>query len=273
MSKSQDRFSFSSILTLGGIAFLLLTFFMSHSAQADLIYAYRVNALNAAGTYNYRESNETYSNYNFSTNDDTNTVRWCTQANNKPYTLTDDTIPVMLCDLGTVRTINALRIAPYSATGNIVKAMTVEFYDSPAINATPVYTQTFTGIPQSLTNLSLTTPTNARFVKITMTENYGGDRYGVGNLMFDVVSDGKPTSSSVNVASYKSWPVSNLYDSSASTQWVTNTSTGGGYYNPEVGNPDPVLTFNYLIIARLKRLQALELMAIALPATLLKTLI
>ncbi len=250
MSKSQDRFSFSSILTLGGIAFLLLTFFMSHSAQADLIYAVRVNALNAAGTYNYRTSNDAYSNYYFSTNDDSQTGQWVTQANktsdsNSTYNNTPDTIPIMLCDLGTVRTINALRIAPYSAGGNNIKAMTVEFYDSPAINATPVATQTFTDIPKSLTTLSLTTPTNARFVKITMTENHGGDRYGVGNLMFDVVSDGKPTSSSVNVASYKSWPVSNLYDSSASTQWVTNTSTGGGYYNPEVGNPDPVLTFNY----------------------------
>ena len=233
------------VLTRFGCAFLLLGLVLSSSAQADLIYAVRVNALNAAGTSNYRTGDNSYSNYNCSTNDDSKTVQWVTQDNNKPYTVTDDTIPIMLFDLGTVRTINALRIAPYSATGNDVKAMTVEFYDSPAINATPITTQTFTGIPQSLTTLSLTTPTNARFVKITMTENHGGDRYGVGNLMFDVVSDGKPTSSSVNVASYKSWPVSNLYDSSASTQWVTNTSTGGGYYNPEVGNPDPVLTFNY----------------------------
>ena len=227
------------LVTLGGIAFLLLAFFMSRSAQADLIYAVRVNALNAAGTYNYRTSNDAYSNYYFSTNDDSQTGQWVTQANSSPYNNTVETIPIMLCDLGTVRTINALRIAPYSAGGNNVKAMTVEFYDSPAINATPVYTQTFTDIPKSLTTLSLTTPTDARFVKITMTENHGGDRYGVGNLMFDVVSDGKPTSSSANVAAYKNWPVSNLYDSSASSQWVTNTSTSGGYYNPEVGNPDP----------------------------------
>ena len=233
------------ILTRIGCAFLLLALILPSSAQADLIYAVRVNALNAAGTCNYRTSDNSYSNYNCSTNDDSKTVQWVTQSNSTPYNLTNETTPVMLFDLGTVRTINALRIAPYSASSNDVKAMTVEFYDSPAINATPIATQTFTGIPQSLTTLSLTTPTNARFVKITMSENYGGDRYGIGNLMFDVVSDGTPTSSSVNVASYKSWPVSNLYDSSASTQWVTNTSTGGGYYNPEVGNPDPVLTFNY----------------------------
>ena len=232
------------ILTHVGSAFLLLALFLSSSAQADLMYAVRVNALNAKGTYNYRESNETYSNYNFSTNDDSNTVKWCTQENNTPYTLTDDTIPIMLCDLGTVRTINAIHIAPYNATSNIVKAMTVEFYDSPAINATPVYTQTFTDIPKSVTNLSLTTPTNARFVKITMTENYGGNRYGVGNVMFDVVSDGRPTSSSANVAGYSNWPVSNLFDSDTNTQWVTNAADStNGYYNGT--NPNPVLTFNY----------------------------
>ena len=232
------------ILTRIGCAFLLLALFLSSSAQADLIYAVRVNALNAAGNYNYRENNETYSNYNFSTNDDTNTVRWCTQANNKPYTLTNDTIPVMLCDLGTVRTINAISVSPYNATSNIVKAMTVEFYDSPAINATPVYTQTFTGIPQSYTNLPLTTQTNARFVKITMTENYGGDRFGVGNVMFDVVSEGTPTSGTVNVPTYQNWPVSNLFDGNITTQWVTNVADAtNGYYNGT--NPNPVLTFTY----------------------------
>ena len=244
MSNFQDRFSFSRILTLGGIAFLLLGLILSSSAQAELIYAVRVNALNAAGNYNYRENNDTYSNYNFSTNDDTNTVRWCTQANNKPYTLTNDTIPVMLCDLGTVRTINAISVSPYSATSNIVKAMTVEFYDSPAINATPVYTQTFTGIPQSYKSLPLTTPTNARFVKITMTENYGGDRFGVGNLMFDVVSEGTPTSGTVNVPTYQNWPVSNLFDGNITTQWVTNVADAtNGYYNGT--NPNPVFTFTY----------------------------
>ena len=231
-------------LTHVGSAFLLLALFMSHSAQADLIYAVRVNALNAKGTYNYRTSDNSYSNYNCSTNDDSKTVQWVTQSNSTPYSLSDDTIPIMLFDLGTVRTINAIHIAPYSATSNDVKAMTVEFYDSPAINATPIATQTFTGIPQSVTNLSLTTPTNARFVKITMTENYGGDRYGIGNLMFDVVSGGKPTSGSANVAAYSSWPVSNLFDSDTNTQWVTNAADAtNGYYNGT--NPNPVLTFNY----------------------------
>ena len=122
--------------------------------------------------------------------------------------------------------------------------MTVEFYDSPAINATPVYTQTFTNIPKSLTNLSLTTPANARFVKIAMTENHGGDRYGIGNLMFDVAG-GTPTSGSASVASYQNWPASNLLDlnTSTSSQWVTKVSTSGGYFNGT--NPEPVLTFTY----------------------------
>lgn len=39
------------------------------SAQAELIYALRVNALNAAGNYNYRENNNTYGNYYFSSGD------------------------------------------------------------------------------------------------------------------------------------------------------------------------------------------------------------
>ena len=244
MSKSQDRFSFSRILTLGGIAFLLLGLILSSSAQAELIYAVRVNALNAAGTCNYRESNETYSNYHFSTGDNSTSTKWVTQANNTPYTVTDETIPIMLCDLGAVRTINSIQISPYDATSNIVKAMTVEFYDSPAINATPVYTQTFTDIPKSITSLSLTTPTDARFVKITMTENYGGNRYGVANVMFDVVSEGTPTSGTINVDSYQNWPVSNLYDGSITSQWVTNAADKtNGYFNGT--NPNPVFTFTY----------------------------
>ena len=206
MSNFQDRFSFSRILTLGVSAFLLLGLFLSSSAQAELIPAVRVNALNAAGNYNYRENNEKYSNYNFSTTDGSNTVKWCTQANNNPYTLTNDTIPIMLCDLGTVRTINAIQISPYDATSNNVKAMTVEFYDSPAINATPIRTETFSDIPKSFKTLTLSSPTNARFVKITMTENNNGDRFAAGNVMFDVASDLKPTSGSASVTSYSNWP-------------------------------------------------------------------
>ena len=224
------------------MVFLLLGLVLSGSAQAGLIYAVRVNALNAAKTCNYRTGDNSFSNYNLSTNDDSQTFQWVTQSNSTPYNLTNDTIPIMLFDLGSVQTINAIHIAPYSAANNNVKAMTVEFYDSPAINATPVYTQTFTNIPKSLTNLSLTTPANARFVKITMTENHGGDRYGIGNLMFDVAG-GTPTSGSASVASYKNWPASNLLDLDTSSQWVTNVSTGGGYFNGT--NPEPVLTFTY----------------------------
>ncbi|MBQ3349766.1 MAG: discoidin domain-containing protein [Thermoguttaceae bacterium] len=244
MSNSQDRFSFFRLLTCGGIAFLLLGLLLSSSAQADLIYAVRVNALNAAGTNNYRENNEKYSNYNFSTTDNSASTKWCTQTNGSPYSLDDGSAtPIMLCDLGSVQTINAIYISPYDATSNIVKALKVEFYDSPAINATPVYTQTFTGIPQSAKTLTLTNPTNARFVKITMTQNYNGNRYGVGNVMFDVERI-RPETRSVNVATHPNYSVEYLFDNNTSTQWVTDDAdTDKGYFGGSF--PNPVFTFTF----------------------------
>lgn len=245
MSNTQARFSFVRLLTCGGIAFLLLGLLLSSSIQAELIPAVRVNALNGADTNNYRENNEKYSNYNFSTTDDSASTKWCTQTNGSPYSLDDGSAtPIMLCDLGSVQTINAIYISPYDATSNIVKAMKVEFYDSPAINATPVYTQTFTGIPQSAKTLTLTNPTNARFVKITMTQNYNGNRYGVTNVMFDVVPAGKPISQTANVASNANWPVSNLFDGSNTTYWATAAADKtNGYFGGSF--PNPVFTFTY----------------------------
>ena len=198
-------------------------------AQADVIYAVRVNAIDAAGAANY------YSNYNFSNT----SGQWCTQANNTPY---NGTTPVMLCDLGAVQTINSITLSKYSAAGNNVKAMTLEFYDSPALSGTPVYTQTFTNISQSGATLALTNPTNARFVKFTMTENYGGDRYGVGNITFDVSSIVTPTSGSVNVDTLGGFSVDYLFDKNASTRWVTQVSNGSGYY--QSGQTVPVFNLN-----------------------------
>ncbi|MBQ6615898.1 MAG: PEP-CTERM sorting domain-containing protein [Thermoguttaceae bacterium] len=244
MSNSQDRFFFVRLLTFGGIAFLLLGLLLSSSAQAELITAVRVNALNGAGNYNYREANETYSNYNFSLTSDAASTKWCTQANGKPYNMEEGAAtPIMLCDLGSVQTINGIYIVPYNVNGNQVKTMTVEFYDSPAINATPIYTQVFSNMPSSASTLNLTTPTNARFVKFTMTENRGDNRVGVVNVKFDVVPAGMPISETVNVASHENWPVSNLFDNDTSSRWVTAVSTSAGYFNGS--NPDPVFTFTY----------------------------
>ncbi|MBR0236600.1 MAG: autotransporter-associated beta strand repeat-containing protein [Thermoguttaceae bacterium] len=198
-------------------------------AQADVIYAVRVNALDGAGNNSY------YTNYNMSYS----SGQWCTQANNTPY---NGTTPVMLCDLGAVETINSIKLDKYSAAGNNVKAMTLEFYDTPALSGTPVYTQTFTNISQSGDTLTLTTPTNARFVKFTMTENYGGDRYGIGNISFDVSSTVTPTSGTCTVANLSGYNVSNLFDKNAGSTWCSNAAdTANGYFNGS--NPDPVFTF------------------------------
>ncbi len=238
MSNTQDRFSFFRFLTCGGIAFLLLGLLLSSSAQADLIYAARVNALNAVGYYNYRTGDDTYSNYNFSST----SGQWVTETTNdtKPYTVTPDTVPIMLCDLGAVQTIHSITTSAYSSAGNNIKTMTVDFYDSPALSGTPVYSQTFTNISKNGATLTLSAPTNARFVKFTMTENHGDNRYGVGNVMFDVIPEGM----TVNVASHENWPVSNLFDNNTSTQWVTKEAdTTNGYFNGT--NPNPVFTFTY----------------------------
>ena len=198
-------------------------------AQAELIYAVRVNALDGAGNNSY------YSNYTMSYS----SGQWCTQANNTPY---NGTTPVMLCDLGAVQTINSIKLDKYSAAGNNVKAMTLEFYDSPALSGTPVYTQTFSNISIDGATLNLTTPTNARFVKFTMTENHGGDRYGIGNISFDVSSTVTPTSGTCTVGNLNGYNVSNLFDRNAGSTWCSSAAdTTNGYYNGT--NPNPVFTF------------------------------
>ena len=198
-------------------------------AQAELIYAVRVNALDGAGNNSY------YTNYNMSYS----SGQWCTQANNTPY---NGTTPVMLCDLGAVQTINSIKLDKYSAAGNNVKAMTLEFYDSPALSGTPVYTQTFSNISIDGATLNLTTPTNARFVKFTMTENHGGDRYGIGNITFDVSSTVTPTSGTCTVGNLNGYNVSNLFDRNAGSTWCSSAAdTTNGYYNGT--NPNPVFTF------------------------------
>ena len=198
-------------------------------AQAEVIYAVRVNALDGAGNNSY------YSNYTMSYS----SGQWCTQANNTPY---NGTTPVMLCDLGAVQTINSIKLDKYSAAGNNVKAMTLEFYDTPALSGTPVYTQTFSNISIDGATLNLTTPTNARFVKFTMTENHGGDRYGIGNITFDVSSTVTPTSGTCTVANLSGYNVSNLFDKNAGSTWCSSAAdTTNGYYNGT--NPNPVFTF------------------------------
>ena len=209
-------------------------------AQADVIYAVRVNALDAAGNNNY------YTNYNFSNN---TSGQWCTQANNKPY---NGTTPVMLCDLGAIQNINAINISPYSpdssAKENSIKSVKVEFFDTPALSGTPVHTQLISGI--SNTNNStwniLDSDNNqisvqARYVKFTLTENSGGDRYGVGNITFDVDSTVTPTSGTCTVANLGGYNVSNLFDKNAGSTWCSNTSSSNGYFNGS--NPNPVFTF------------------------------
>ncbi len=163
----------------------MLVLFLSSSAQADLISAVRVNALNGAGNGSF------YSNSNFSSN---NSSQWCTEPNSTNYDFTNGLNPVMLCDLGAIQTITSITLSPYNPGSNNIKGMTVEFYDSPAIDATPVYTETFTNIPNNASStLTLTNSVNAKFVKFTATENNNGNRVGVKNIMFNVSSTGEQT--------------------------------------------------------------------------------
>ena len=244
MPNSQNRFSFVRLLTFGGIAFLLLGLLLSSSAQADTISAVRVNALNGATYYNL------YSNANFSVG---NTSQFCTEQSNgsNAYIFTNDTndyTPVVLCDLGAVHTINSLDVTAYSVAGNSVKGMKIEFYDTPALSGTPVHTQEFTVAKTGKTTLNLDSSVQARYARITMTSNYGGDRVGVGDVMFNVENYLKtPTSSSMNsseVATHSGYSVNYLYVMDASKQWCSNSAdTTNGYFNGT--NKNPVFTFNY----------------------------
>ncbi|MBR5711517.1 MAG: PEP-CTERM sorting domain-containing protein [Thermoguttaceae bacterium] len=238
MSNFQDRFSFVRLLTCGGIAFLLLGLFLTSSAQADTIYAVRVNALNTAG------NSSDYANYNFSNYSADS--RWCTIENGKPYDHADGaSTPIMLCDLGSIQTINAINVVSYDSISNIIKTMTVDFYDSPALSGEPVYSQTFTEVSSALntaTTLTLANPTNARFVKFTLTSNNGGNRFGVSNVTFDVSSVVTPTSGNCTDGYLGGYPISYLFDKDASTNWCA--------YNGAAQNENyfdhfsqPVLTF------------------------------
>ena len=245
MSNSQDRFSFVRLLTCGGIAFLLLGLFLTSSAQADLIYAARVNVLNGATKNSY------YSNANFSIGNSTS--QWCSQTKTEgvPYVFQDGThdySPVLLCDLGALHTISSIDFSPYG-NANTVKALKVEFYDTPALSGTPAFTQEFTNISASETTiLNLSSAVQARYAKFTLTANYGGDRVGVGDVMFNVENYLKtPTSSSSNeseVPTLSGYSVSHLYLMDASKTWCSNAKDDQkGYFNGT--NKNPVFTFNY----------------------------
>lgn len=216
---------------------LLLTF-TSTIAQAELISAVRVNALNAIGSSNY------YTNYGFS---GTTSNQWCTQAQSPSYPTSDTSLlPVMLCDLGALQTINGLSITPYSANGNNIVSFRADFYDTPALSGTPTYSQTFTGLDiqagNPAVNLDLAEAVNAKYVKFTLTENRGGDRFGVGNIMFDVSSTVTPTSGTCTVANLSGYQVSNLFDKNAGSTWCSAAAdTTNGYFNGT--NPNPEFTF------------------------------
>ena len=213
-------------------------------AQADLIYATRVNALNAAGNSNY------FSNYNFSNSNSSNT--WCTQQNNGngTYIVNDDSIPIMLCDLGAIQTINGIQVIKYPWGRNPVATMRLDFYDTPAISGTPIASKTlsveYDSSGKSVINWD--NSVNARYVKITLTENQGhlagseGDRFGVSDLMFDVSSVATPSSASCNVANYSNYTSNNLIDKDPTTQWCSSAFNDSGYFS---NNPQPEFTFTF----------------------------
>lgn len=166
MSNSQDRFSFVRLLTFGGIAFLLLGLLLTSSAQAEMIYAARINALNGASYNNY------FNNAYFSQGFVTNNQQYCSQQSNgsAAYKFTEtvdgvqhDYTPIVLCDLGAVQTINSLDVTAYSVAGNSVKGMKIEFYDTPALSGTPVHTQEFTVAKTGKTTLNLDSSVQARY--------------------------------------------------------------------------------------------------------------
>ncbi|MBR5162183.1 MAG: discoidin domain-containing protein, partial [Thermoguttaceae bacterium] len=210
-------------------------------AQADLIYATRVNALNAAGNNNF------YSNYYFSNGKSSDPYIWCTQQNNGggSYIVNDNSRPIMLCDLGAIQSINGISIVQYPYGTNPVASMKLEFYDTPAISGDPIATKTLT-IDYSQPNISWDNSVNARFVKITMLTNQGGDRFGVADLKFDVSSVATPISvTGVNANAYNNnYSINNLIDKDATTQWCSAAydNSTGGYF---ASKPNPEFTFTF----------------------------
>ena len=231
---------------------------LSTPAKAELITAERVFTLQTHGGRDYEDRGK-YTIWHASDGDAGTT--WCTQNPNggNNYYLNGSENPIMVFDLGTNQILDAFSIWGYPFGGNSVQKFTLSFYDgSQGFDGTPIAVQdvTLDTYTKDATNIALTAPVSAQYVKMEMTGNFGqttnlggGDRVGVAEIQFNrtnTIETYTPSSATANNA-IGSMPATNLLDGNTSTQWCTDWAQGGNirdYYH-DGKYADPELTFTF----------------------------
>lgn len=222
---------------------------MAAPAMAELIYADRAWSYNASGGQSYIVNNF---GIGFASNNQINT-QWVTNNPNgsASYYNNGHTAPVMVFDLGAAQTIDGFSWMTYNSIGNSVKDLEFAFYGSDwnfSTDATPLYTQNFvtTTSRTDYQPFNLTNSVDAQYVVLTMPTNHGGDRVGIGDIVFDVTNVLVPKNVAEvtpggNVSYYAT---GNLIDKNVSTQWCTVARTNPHDYFNNGGTP-PVLKFDW----------------------------
>ncbi|MDO4425361.1 MAG: discoidin domain-containing protein, partial [Planctomycetia bacterium] len=150
----------SLMLTLASAAVLCAP------VSAELITAERVLTLQTHGgtsiDNNYKNNNASDGNVD---------SLWCTLNPNggNNYYLNGSVNPVMVFDLGTNQTLDALSVWGYPYSGNSLQKFTLSFYDgSQGFDGTPIAVQNVTmeEWTQNATNIALTAPVTAQYVKM-----------------------------------------------------------------------------------------------------------
>ncbi len=184
-------------------------------------------------------------------------TQWYTNAY-FPEFFSGATDSVLVIDLGGQRTIDGFDFRNYSIAGNRTKDFSLQFAtegEGPGgFGSSISYQPSFTVANQDQNqnqSLDFSQAVSARFVQMTITDNYygagaGGDRVGFAEIDFRDAQPGfdfadivTPVAATSSTASSDYFPVANLIDGNSGTTWVS--SGEGDYYT---NRHTPILTFD-----------------------------
>jgi hypothetical protein len=184
-------------------------------------------------------------------------TQWYSVASGSDYFGTGGTPPVLVIDLGSQQTIDSFDFSNYTVVGNRLKEFSLRFAtedEGPgaaggSIGYQPGFTVANQG-PSVNQSFAFSQPVSARYVEMTLTDNYaeagsGGDRVGFAEIQFSQVKKlshtdvFKPIAATSSTSSSDYFPVANLIDGNPDTTWVT--SSEGDYFS---NRHAPILTFD-----------------------------
>jgi hypothetical protein len=164
----------------------------------------------------------------------------------------------VVIDLGSQKTMSGLNFWNYSVAGNRTKDFSLRFAtqsEGPGgFGSSISYQPSFTAAnldQNQKQSLDFSQAVSARYVEMTITDNYygagtGGDRVGFAEVAFRDATPPlgytavvRPVSATSSTAASDYYPVANLIDGSAGTTWVTVSE--GDYYTNRFA---PILTFD-----------------------------